>query len=87
MWKIIPRKKTGKIFSGKLDIELALSYGTTKVELGVQILDEHVLQINHRGHGIEEIAKSPVLEIFFIMGTNRDGSSHCSDLPDHSGIP
>ncbi len=43
------------------DIELALSYGTTKVELGVQILDEHVLQINHRGHGIEEIVKSTAL--------------------------
>ncbi len=40
------------------DIELSLSYGTTKVELGVQILDEDILRINHRGHGIEEIVKS-----------------------------
>ncbi len=43
------------------DIELALGYGTTKVELGVQVLDEHILEINHRGHGIEEIVKSTKL--------------------------
>ncbi len=43
------------------DIELALSYGTTKVELGVQIINENALRINHRGHGIEEIIKSTKL--------------------------
>lgn len=40
------------------DIDLALSYGTTKVELGVQNLRESVLRMNNRGHGIREIAKS-----------------------------
>ena len=43
------------------DIELALSYGTTKVELGVQILNEDVLRVNHRGHGIDEIVRSTEL--------------------------
>ncbi|MCL4451001.1 MAG: tRNA uridine(34) 5-carboxymethylaminomethyl modification radical SAM/GNAT enzyme Elp3 [Candidatus Thermoplasmatota archaeon] len=40
------------------EIDLALSYGTTKVELGVQNLKESVLRMNNRGHGIREIAKS-----------------------------
>lgn len=43
------------------DIDLALSYGTTKVELGVQILNEQALRINGRGHGIDEIVKSTKL--------------------------
>ncbi len=40
------------------EIDTALSYGTTKVELGVQLLDERVLRINGRGHGIGEIVRS-----------------------------
>lgn len=40
------------------DIDLALSYGTTKVELGVQVLNERALRINGRGHGVDEIIKS-----------------------------
>ncbi len=40
------------------EIELALSYGTTKVELGVQILNESILRMNNRGHGIREVVKS-----------------------------
>ncbi len=40
------------------EIDIALSYGTTKVELGVQVLNELVLKKNHRGHGIQEIVDS-----------------------------
>lgn len=43
------------------EIEESLKYGTTKVELGVQIINEEVLKLNHRGHGIEEIEKSTLL--------------------------
>ncbi|MCL5665786.1 MAG: tRNA uridine(34) 5-carboxymethylaminomethyl modification radical SAM/GNAT enzyme Elp3 [Candidatus Thermoplasmatota archaeon] len=43
------------------DIDLALSYGATKVELGVQILKDDVLRMNNRGHGIEEIRRSTAL--------------------------
>ncbi len=43
------------------EIDLALSYGTTKVELGVQVLDENVLVRNNRGHGIAEIVRSTAL--------------------------
>ncbi|MGP6206747.1 tRNA uridine(34) 5-carboxymethylaminomethyl modification radical SAM/GNAT enzyme Elp3 [Cuniculiplasma sp. SKW3] len=43
------------------EIEESLKYGTTKVELGVQIINEEVLRLNHRGHGVEEIEKSTLL--------------------------
>ena len=40
------------------DIDLALSYGTTKVELGVQVINERILRMNGRGHGVREIVES-----------------------------
>lgn len=40
------------------EIDLALDYGTTKVELGVQVLHEESLRLNGRGHGIEEVVRS-----------------------------
>lgn len=43
------------------DIDLALDYGTTKVELGVQVLHEKSLQLNGRGHGIAEVVRSTQL--------------------------
>ncbi len=43
------------------EIDSALSYGTTKVELGVQILNDKILRDNLRGHGIEEIIRSTQL--------------------------
>ncbi len=43
------------------DIDLSLSYGTTKVELGVQVLSEKALRLNGRGHGISEIVRSTQL--------------------------
>ena len=43
------------------EIDLAISYGSTKVELGVQILNESVLRKNNRGHGIAEIVRSTQL--------------------------
>ncbi len=43
------------------DIDLALSYGTTKVELGVQVLNDNALRLNGRGHGLEEVVRSTQL--------------------------
>ncbi len=40
------------------EIDTSLDYGTTKVELGVQVLSENILKINNRGHGLDEIVKS-----------------------------
>ncbi len=43
------------------EIDLALSYGATKVELGVQIVNERVLRLNNRGHGVKEIVRATTL--------------------------
>ncbi|MCL1978920.1 MAG: tRNA uridine(34) 5-carboxymethylaminomethyl modification radical SAM/GNAT enzyme Elp3 [Methanomassiliicoccaceae archaeon] len=43
---------------GDKQIELAMALGATRVELGVQILDDEVLSISKRGHGIKEIIDS-----------------------------
>ncbi|WP_297216185.1 tRNA uridine(34) 5-carboxymethylaminomethyl modification radical SAM/GNAT enzyme Elp3 [Thermoplasma sp.] len=43
------------------EIDLALSYGTTKVELGVQNINDNVLAMNNRGHTVNDIARSTQL--------------------------
>lgn len=43
------------------EIDASLSYGTTKVELGIQNLSESILRLNGRGHGLAEIIKSTQL--------------------------
>lgn len=40
---------------GDEQIELAMMLGATRVELGVQILDDEVLSISKRGHGVKEV--------------------------------
>ncbi|MDT8357253.1 MAG: tRNA uridine(34) 5-carboxymethylaminomethyl modification radical SAM/GNAT enzyme Elp3, partial [Methanomicrobiaceae archaeon] len=37
---------------GQVEIERMLGFGVTKVELGVQHLDERILEVNRRGHGV-----------------------------------
>jgi elongator complex protein 3 len=43
---------------GDEQVELAMMLGATRVELGVQILDDEVLSISKRGHGVKEIRES-----------------------------
>lgn len=43
------------------EIDSALEFGATKVELGVQILNDRILKLNNRGHGISEIIRSTQL--------------------------
>ncbi|MCL4334671.1 MAG: tRNA uridine(34) 5-carboxymethylaminomethyl modification radical SAM/GNAT enzyme Elp3, partial [Candidatus Thermoplasmatota archaeon] len=73
------------------DIDLALSYGATKVELGVQILKEDILRMNNRGHGMEEIRRATALArdaglkiVYHIMpgmyGTRMDDDYRSFDL-------
>lgn len=40
------------------EVDLSLELGATRVELGVQILDNYVLYKNERGHGVEEVAEA-----------------------------
>lgn len=68
------------------DIDLALSYGTTKVELGVQVINEKVLRMNGRGHGVEEIVRSTKLskdaglKIVYHVMPGMYGTTHEDDV-------
>ncbi|MEM3675507.1 MAG: tRNA uridine(34) 5-carboxymethylaminomethyl modification radical SAM/GNAT enzyme Elp3 [Thermoplasmataceae archaeon] len=67
-------------------IDLALSYGTTKVELGAQILDDRILKMNGRGHGVREIiestklAKDAGLKIVYHIMPGMYGSDRDKDI-------
>ena len=39
-------------------VDLMLSYGATRVEIGVQTLDDSVLQLVERGHSVRDVVKS-----------------------------
>jgi elongator complex protein 3 len=43
---------------GDEQVELAMMLGATRVELGVQILDDDILSASKRGHGVKEIIDS-----------------------------
>ncbi|MEM0155091.1 MAG: tRNA uridine(34) 5-carboxymethylaminomethyl modification radical SAM/GNAT enzyme Elp3 [Thermoplasmataceae archaeon] len=43
------------------EIDTALEYGTTKVELGVQNLSDRILKINLRGHDLNDVRRSTQL--------------------------
>ncbi len=66
-------------------IDLALSYGTTKVELGIQNINASILKLNNRGHGIGEIVKSTMqsrdsgLKIVYHLMPGMYGSSPSED--------
>ncbi len=46
---------------GKREIEEMLRYGTTRVEIGVQTLDDEILALVKRGHGTKETIKATSL--------------------------
>ncbi len=48
-------------FCGKAEINELLELGCTRVELGVQTLDERVLKKVKRGHGVKEVVKATQL--------------------------
>ncbi len=43
---------------GDADISRMLEFGTTRVELGVQVLDDDIFKLVRRGHGIAEVAEA-----------------------------
>ncbi|MBN1176524.1 MAG: tRNA uridine(34) 5-carboxymethylaminomethyl modification radical SAM/GNAT enzyme Elp3 [Dehalococcoidales bacterium] len=46
---------------GQAEIERMLEFGATRVELGVQTLDNDVYRLVRRGHGVEEVVKASAL--------------------------
>ena len=68
------------------EINEMLQFGTTRIELGVQTLNEKVLEKIARGHGIDEIykatklAKDALLKIGYHMMPGLPGSSEREDV-------
>jgi elongator complex protein 3 len=46
---------------GEKEIERMLQFGATRVELGVQMLDDEIYRLTRRGHKIEDVVKSTAL--------------------------
>jgi elongator complex protein 3 len=46
---------------GQEEIERMLEFGTTRVELGVQTLDDEIYKLVRRGHGVEEVVTASAL--------------------------
>ncbi|MFC1630002.1 tRNA uridine(34) 5-carboxymethylaminomethyl modification radical SAM/GNAT enzyme Elp3 [Patescibacteria group bacterium] len=68
-------------FITKSEIQRMRKLGATRVELGVQSLDDNVLDLNHRGHGIKTTIKATRLlkdagfKVCYHMMPNLPGSS------------
>lgn len=66
--------------------EHVMSLGTTRVEFGVQLLDDDVLRAVNRGHGVEEVAKATKvakdkgLKVCYHIMPGLPGSSPEKDL-------
>jgi len=46
---------------GQEEIERMLQFGTTRVELGVQMLDDEIYRLTRRGHKVEDVVKATAL--------------------------
>jgi len=71
---------------GESEVDLMLRYGATRVELGVQVLDDDVYRIVRRGHKIRDVAeafrtaKDSGLKVVAHMMPGLPGSSVDKDL-------
>jgi len=46
---------------GEEEIERMLQFGATRVELGVQVLDDEIYRLTRRGHGVEDVVRATAL--------------------------
>jgi len=70
----------------KKEIAYWRKLGATKVELGVQAIDDKILKKNQRGHGVKEIEKATLLckqaglKVAYHMMPNLPGATPAKDL-------
>jgi len=48
-------------YCGQVEIDRMLEFGTTRVEIGVQTLDEGIFRLVRRGHGVKEVVDATKL--------------------------
>ncbi len=71
---------------GQAEIERMLEFGATRVELGVQTLDDDIYQLVRRGHGVEEVVKATALlreygfKVYYHWMPGLPGSNPQKDL-------
>lgn len=71
---------------GQAEIERMLAFGATRVELGVQTLDDDVYRLVRRGHGVEEVVRASALlreygfKVYYHWMPGLPGSSPEKDL-------
>jgi elongator complex protein 3 len=46
---------------GEEEVERMMEFGATRVELGVQTLDDEIYRLTRRGHGVEEVVRATAL--------------------------
>ena len=67
-------------------VDQMLKFGVTRVELGVQIIDDHIYELTNRGHNVEDVvecfrvAKDAGLKIVAHMMPGLPGSNFGKDL-------
>jgi elongator complex protein 3 len=71
---------------GEAEIKRMLEFGTTRVELGVQTLDDDIYRLVRRGHGVEEVVKATSLlreygfKVYYHWMPGLPGSTPAKDL-------
>ena len=48
-------------FCGEEEVKRMLEFGATRVEMGVQTLDDEIYKLVHRGHSVEDVVKATAL--------------------------
>ncbi len=73
-------------FCGEGEVKRMLEFGTTRCELGVQILDDEVYKIVNRGHTVKDVAEATKrlrekgFKIIYHIMPNLPGSSFENDI-------
>ncbi len=73
-------------YCGQKEIERMLEFGTTRVEIGVQTLDDEIFRLVRRGHGVEEVVtatrllKQHGMKVHYHWMPGLPGSNPAHDL-------
>jgi len=73
-------------YCGQAEISRMLEFGTTRIEIGVQTLDEDIYRLVRRGHGVEEVVTATSLlkqygfKVHYHWMPGLPGSTQAHDL-------
>jgi len=73
-------------YCGDAEIKRMLDFGTTRVELGVQVLDDDIFRLVRRGHGVAEVVEATSrlrrygFKVYYHWMPGLPGSSPAKDI-------